>query len=81
MLKDAVDLEGKRAEAVAVVMQEGLANICFVGEWRTVVKQRIDYSVPKKRQGGASDYDKVSLQSVSESSAYSEHYTDHHFSL
>ncbi|KAE8357433.1 eRF1 domain 1-domain-containing protein [Aspergillus caelatus] len=58
MLKDAVDEGGKRrAEAVAVVMQEGLAHICFIGQFQTILKQKVEMSVPRKRQGG-SDHDK-----------------------
>ncbi|KAJ5684417.1 uncharacterized protein N7477_000762 [Penicillium maclennaniae] len=57
-LKDAVDEGGKRrAEAVAVVMQEGLAHICFIGQFQTIMKQKIEMSVPRKRQGGG-DHDK-----------------------
>jgi protein pelota len=59
MLRDAVDESGKRrAEAVAVVMHEGLANICFIGQFQTVLKQKVETSVPRKRVGG-SDHDKV----------------------
>ena len=58
-LKDAVDEGGnRRTEAVAVVMQEGLAHICFIGQFRTVLKQKVEISVPRKRAGG-SDHDKV----------------------
>ena len=59
MLKEAVDEGGKRrAEAVAVVMQEGLAHICFIGQFQTVLKQKVEMTIPRKRQGG-SDHDKV----------------------
>ncbi|KAL1981457.1 hypothetical protein VTN96DRAFT_2629 [Rasamsonia emersonii] len=58
MLKDAVDEGGKRrAEAVAVVMQEGLAHICFITQFQTILKQKVEMSIPRKRQGG-SDHDK-----------------------
>ncbi|PYH40939.1 putative translation factor pelota [Aspergillus saccharolyticus JOP 1030-1] len=58
MLKDAVDESGnRRAEAVAVVMQEGLAHICFIGQFQTILKQKVEMSVPRKRQGGG-DHDK-----------------------
>ncbi|KAL2843520.1 eRF1 domain 1-domain-containing protein [Aspergillus pseudoustus] len=58
-LKDAVDEGGnRRAEAVAVIMQEGLAHICFIGQHRTILKQKIEMSVPRKRVGG-SDHDKT----------------------
>jgi protein pelota len=60
MLKDAVDEGGKRrAEAVAVVMQEGLAHICFITQFQTILKQKVEMSIPRKRQGGG-DHDKVS---------------------
>lgn len=59
MLKDAVDESGnRRAEAVAVVMQEGVAHICFIGQFQTILKQKVEMSVPRKRPGG-SDHDKV----------------------
>ncbi|KAA8647287.1 putative translation factor pelota [Aspergillus tanneri] len=54
----AVDEGGKRrAEAVAVVMQEGIAHICFIGQFQTIMKQKVEMSVPRKRHGG-SDHDK-----------------------
>ncbi|KAK4146916.1 uncharacterized protein C8A04DRAFT_25109 [Dichotomopilus funicola] len=47
-LKEA--LSEDRPEAIAaVVMQEGLANICLITEFRTIIKQRIDSPIPKKR--------------------------------
>ena len=48
----------KRAEIAAVVLQEGLANVCLVTEYMTVVKKRIEVNIPKKRRGTSSDYDK-----------------------
>lgn len=61
MLKDAVDEGGnRRAEAVAVVMQEGIAHICFIGQFQTILKQKVEMSVPRKRAGGG-DHDKVCL--------------------
>jgi protein pelota len=47
-LKEA--LSEDRPEAIAaVVMQEGLANICLITDFRTIVKQRIESAIPKKR--------------------------------
>ena len=61
MLKDAVDEGGKRrAEAVAVVMAEGIAHVCFIGQFQTILKQKVEVSVPRKRAGG-SEHDKVFL--------------------
>ncbi|KAI0006388.1 hypothetical protein F4779DRAFT_596701 [Xylariaceae sp. FL0662B] len=47
-LQDALkqDVEGTVA---AVVMQEGLANICLITEYRTILKQRVESNIPKKR--------------------------------
>ncbi|KAK0637454.1 hypothetical protein B0T17DRAFT_482531 [Bombardia bombarda] len=43
-------LNGDNEDAVvAVVMQDGLANICLISEFRTVVKQRVEVVIPKKR--------------------------------
>lgn len=51
-----VDKEGT---VPAVVMQEGLANVCLITEYQTVLRQRIEVPVAKKRQGGgAADHDK-----------------------
>jgi protein pelota len=41
----------KTADLAAVVMQEGLANLCLVGSQMTIVKSKIEQSIPKKRSG------------------------------
>ncbi|KAK4224489.1 protein pelota [Podospora fimiseda] len=48
MLREALSDE-KPDAMVAVVMQEGLANICLITKARTLIKQRIESSVSKKR--------------------------------
>lgn len=48
MLQDALRVD-KGGAVAAVVMQEGLANICLVTETRTVLLQRIERKVPSKR--------------------------------
>ncbi|PQE30417.1 hypothetical protein CJF32_00009286 [Rutstroemia sp. NJR-2017a WRK4] len=50
-----VDKEGV---VPAVVMHEGLANICLITEHQTVLKQRVEASVPRKRSGRAGEHDK-----------------------
>jgi len=50
-----VDKEGV---VPAVVMQEGMANICLITEHQTVLKQRVEVSIPRKREGRAGDHDK-----------------------
>jgi protein pelota len=42
----------------AVVMQDGMANICLITENQTVLKQRVEMSIPRKRQGATGDQDK-----------------------
>jgi len=56
MLKEAVDTSS-RAELWAVVMQEGLANICSITTHQTVLVQRVAATMPKKR-AQSSEYDK-----------------------
>ncbi|ANB11598.1 ribosome dissociation factor DOM34 [Sugiyamaella lignohabitans] len=54
----AVDPENK-AEVGAVVMQEGLANICLLTENMTVLRQRVEQSLPRKKRGDNSGYEKA----------------------
>jgi protein pelota len=49
-LEEAVD-QSRGTEAAAVVMQEGLANICFITQFQTVLRQKVEFSVPRKRTG------------------------------
>ena len=60
-IHDCCDI-GKRAEIAAVVLQEGLAQICLVTENMTIVRQRIESNVPKKRRGTTTDHDKGMLR-------------------
>jgi protein pelota len=48
-LKEAIR-EDRRAELWAVVMGEGIANICMITEYRTILRHRIDIPVPRKRK-------------------------------
>ncbi|KAI9804815.1 MAG: hypothetical protein M1825_001183 [Sarcosagium campestre] len=57
VLREATDPE-LRAEVIAVIMQEGLANICAITEHQTILRQRVELSVPRKRQGRPMDHDK-----------------------
>lgn len=50
--------EGRGAEIGAVVCGEGTAAICLLSEHMTVVRQRIEVPVPRKRSG-TSAFDKV----------------------
>lgn len=55
-LEEAVDPQ-KKAEMVAVVMEEGLANICFITQFQTILRQRFGAEIPRKR-GGAKKSEK-----------------------
>lgn len=50
--------QDKEGTVPAVVMQEGLANICLITEHQTILKQRVETGVPKKRAGRSGDHDK-----------------------
>jgi protein pelota len=58
-LREATD-QTQGTEAVAVVMQEGLANICFITQYQTLLRQRVEHTVPRKRAGAgrSADHDK-----------------------
>lgn len=58
VVKEACD-PTKTADVWAVVMQEGLANLAVLTGSRTVLRQRVEMAVPKKRGGNAGDHDKV----------------------
>ncbi|KAI1085394.1 hypothetical protein F5B20DRAFT_574909 [Whalleya microplaca] len=47
-LQDALKQDNEGTVA-AIVMQEGMANICLITEFRTILKQRVESSIPKKR--------------------------------
>jgi protein pelota len=55
-LKEAVNQDAK-AQLWAVIMQEGLANICLITEHQTVLRQRVEVNLPKKR-AGSTDHEK-----------------------
>src|SRR5690242_1370448 len=57
MLKEACETE-RRAELWAVVLGEGTANICIITEHQTILRQRIEVGVPRKRKGGVDGHSK-----------------------
>ncbi|KAF2708077.1 hypothetical protein K504DRAFT_381596 [Pleomassaria siparia CBS 279.74] len=57
MLKEACDTQ-RKAELWAVVMGEGIANICLITEHQTILRQRVEVAVPRKRRGGIDGHDK-----------------------
>lgn len=46
-LDEAID-QTRGVEAVAVVLQEGIANICFVSQYQTILRQRVETTVQRK---------------------------------
>lgn len=50
--------QDKEGTVPAVVMQEGMANICLITEHQTILKQRVETGIPKKRAGRSGDHDK-----------------------
>ena len=49
----------KSADLAAVIMQEGLAHVCFVTNSLTLVKAKIDINLPRKRRGNTSQHEKA----------------------
>lgn len=49
----------QNADLGAVVMQEGLAYICLITSSMTLVRAKIDTSIPRKRKGQCSQHDKA----------------------
>jgi len=47
-LREAVT-EDRPDALVAVVMQEGIANVCIITNSQTIIKRRVESSIPKKR--------------------------------
>lgn len=43
----------------AVLISEGLANVCLVGSCATIVRARVEASLPRKRGAAAAGYDKA----------------------
>lgn len=49
-LRESIDPTTK-AQLWAVIMQDGLANICLITQHQTILRQRVEVSLPKKRPG------------------------------
>lgn len=58
ILKEATDAT-RRAEVWAVVMQEGLAHICLITQHQTILRQKVEASIPRKRKGGIEAHQKA----------------------
>ncbi|EGV61597.1 Translation factor pelota [Yamadazyma tenuis] len=47
-----------KAEVGAIVFEEGIAHLCLITDNMTVLKTKIEKSIPKKRRGDNSNYEK-----------------------
>ncbi|KAJ2863026.1 Translation factor pelota [Coemansia erecta] len=56
-ITDACDIT-RQADIAAVTMHEGLAVICLVTQYMTVVRQRIEVPIPRKRRGSTTNHEK-----------------------
>jgi protein pelota len=48
----------QNADLAAVVMQEGLANVCLILSSMTIVKAKIEVNIPRKRKGMCANHDR-----------------------
>ncbi|VDK88283.1 unnamed protein product [Litomosoides sigmodontis] len=48
----------RTADVAAIVMHEGLANLCLVTAQMTIVKAKVDMQIPRKRKGCSGHHDK-----------------------
>ncbi|XP_044003835.1 protein pelota isoform X2 [Aphidius gifuensis] len=48
----------QNADVAAVVMQDGIANICLITSNMTIVRAKIDQVIPKKRKGMVTQHEK-----------------------
>ncbi|KNC87252.1 protein pelota [Sphaeroforma arctica JP610] len=56
-VKESCDISSK-ADVGAVVLQEGLAYVCLISSSMTVIRTKVDVSIPRKRRGGIDQHDK-----------------------
>lgn len=54
----ACDIDSK-AEVGAVVFEEGVGHVCIITDNMTIIKAKIEKSIPKKRRGDSSAHDKA----------------------
>jgi len=48
----------RSADVAAVIMQEGLAQVCLVTSCMTITRAKIDVSIPRKRRGDCAQHEK-----------------------
>lgn len=55
----AVPSTATQADLAAVVMDEGIAHVCLVTNHMTVLRAKIEQSIPRKRRGSSTQHDKA----------------------
>lgn len=50
---------GQKADVVAVVMQEGLANLVLVTAAMTLLRAKVEVTIPRKRRGSCTQHEKA----------------------
>ena len=48
----------QQADVAAVIMHEGLANVCLITQHLTINRQKIEHTIPRKRKGLCAQHDK-----------------------
>lgn len=54
----------QKADVAAVVMQEGLANLVLVTPAMTLLRAKVEVTIPRKRRGSCTQHEKVAYVSV-----------------
>jgi protein pelota len=49
----------QHADLAAVIMQEGLAHLCLITPNMTLLRAKIETTIPRKRKGMCAQHDKV----------------------
>lgn len=49
----------QKADVAAVVMQEGLANLVLVTPAMTLLRAKVEVTIPRKRRGSCAQHEKV----------------------
>lgn len=49
----------QKADVAAVVMQEGLANVVLVTPAMTMLRAKVEVTIPRKRRGSCTQHEKV----------------------
>lgn len=58
LVDTACSLESK-AEVGAIVLEEGVSHVCLITDSMTILRNKIEKSIPKKRRGDSSAHDKA----------------------